>query len=201
MERHHLTPHSHGAVAALGTLAATVVLVAGGVLVVTSADDAAGAQPGPARPKPTRTPTATPTPTPTPPPSPSPTPPTSPSTLPSPGGACAAYTSWGETSYCVVPAVDALVDGTHPAGTALAAPSVYAGGLSGRTVTLTSPAACPPGTYCGALFVDATVTFADDARLPAYGEAVDVYGVTTASGFTVTYSTLVLPCEYGLGCA
>ena len=45
------------------------------------------------------------------------------------------------------------------------------------------------------------MTFADDARLPAYGEAVDVYGVTTASGFTVTYSTLVLPCEYGLGCA
>ena len=97
--------------------------------------------------------------------------------------------------------MDALVDGSHPVGAALATLSVYVGSVSGQSVTLTNFADCPPGMLCGTLFVDAVVTFDAAARLPAYGEMVDVYGYTTPSGFTVTASTLVLPCEYGLGCA
>ncbi|MBA2956273.1 hypothetical protein GON03_18195 [Nocardioides sp. MAH-18] len=99
-----------------------------------------------------------------------------------------------------MPSITFLVDGSRPAGTLLAA-SAYVGHVDGQIVTLTEFSSCLPDHYCGATLIDAVVTFAPGARLPAYGELVEVYGVTAATGFTVSGSELLAPCEYALGCA
>jgi len=175
-------------VAVAAVLGLTTIVAASALLAVyTNSASANPAATHRIKPNPTRTPTPTPTPT----PAPSPTPTTE---------TCSTSVTWSDSTYCTVPSITFLTDGTEPPGTLLAA-SAYVGYVDGQTVSLTEFASCPPGDYCGSTFVDAVVTFAPDAGLPRYGELIAVYGITTPGGFAVNGYALLVPCEYALGCA
>jgi hypothetical protein len=72
---------------------------------------------------------------------------------------------------------------------------VAVAGLDGAAVTVMGGPSCLPDEWCGQLVPAMTVTFPAGAALPAYGDVVDLYGVTTARSLAPTGFVVVGQCH------
>jgi hypothetical protein len=113
---------------------------------------------------------------------------TSPTASPS---SCTGSVAYGSNTYCL--ADIGLVRRTaYGLGVRVALGGLNVTAVNGTTVTFGGWAACAPGMICGAsTWTTIVVSFAGQARLPAYGDVVTLYGVTisgsvTPDGFVVT---------------
>ena len=192
------------------TMIVSVLLISGsGVIVAaaTSATSEAGVTVAAhQRPRPPR-PTSTPRPTPTSPPSPTPSPTAtstatpssspSPSSTPTPTAApssCAAPVVFAGASYC--PGYVNTIKSTYYGVGQRIVVDVVVDHVAGSSVQVHGYFWCPPDTYCGAFVYDSmSVTFPTGSALPAYGNMIRLFGVTTPGGLSPNGFVLTGQCE------
>jgi len=120
-------------------------------------------------------------------PSTAPTPTTGPTVPSSPGpSSCAseaASVEFGGSSYC--PGYVFAVRRTlYAVDTRIVLRGVAVVSVSGSRVQVAGGPSCLPTEWCGQTIPSITVTFPAGAALPAYGDVVSLYGITTIGGLT-----------------
>lgn len=170
-----------------------LIIAAIGLTSVTADAAGTGTTAAAQRPRPPR-PTTTPQPTTTPAPTASPTASPSPTTSPS---ACQSAVVFEGASYC--PGHVNLVTSTAYGVGQRIVVDVVVDRVSGSRVDVHGAFWCPPGKYCGALFAYLSVTFAPGATVPAYGNMMRLFGVTTPGGLNPTGFAVTGQCEPAWG--
>lgn len=183
----HITPRRLafvlGCVMTLAGISLGTVTAAGAAPVRDAADTSARAQL--MRPRPTR------------PPSPTPTVPPIASPTPTTAAGCDATVAIGDLFYC--PGYLNLVQRTWYGTGQRIVLTVVVDGMSGSRANVHGGFYCPDGHYCGAALASGTITFPPGADVPAYGNIIQVFGVTTQGALDPGGFTVIGQCEPAWG--
>jgi hypothetical protein len=91
--------------------------------------------------------------------------------------------------------------GTYGIGKRVVLRSVTVVGRTGATVTVEGGPSClPPATICGATIPSVTASFAGQSMVPAYGDVIDLFGITGSSSMSATGYIFRSHCNPDFGC-
>jgi len=167
------------------TAATSITDAPGAVAATGSAHTSAQRQLQRPRPRPTPTPSSTTAPAP------------STTATPTTSVGCDAPVPFGDAAYC--PGYLNLVQRTWYGTGQHIVLTVVVTGVSGSQARVHGSFYCPDGRYCGALLASGTITFSPGGAVPAYGNIIKVFGVTTQGALTPTGFTVIGQCEPAWG--